>query len=170
MYPHGHWQAKSHYITGQLTRTWDRSGYLVPIHTLTLVRIPSTYIAWTPAQRAAPQGCLYQRHHCLRRSNGYQLPPFQQHSATVSRHCMHALFFQATRAHWPIKASILFTSNRFPFPVFNSRASLVERQIRICIDIACHLLDTEEIAHARSAFCSWFTGSWRRLDNHFETS
>jgi len=53
-------------------------------------------------------------------------------------------------------------------PVFRSRANLVGRQIRISIVIGCGLPDTEEIAHAGSAFYHWITGSWRLLDGQFE--
>jgi len=79
-----------------------------------------------------------------------------------------ALFFQAVKAQWPIRAVILFTSVKFPLPVFKSRANLVEQQFRICVVIGCRLPDAEEIAHAVSALCRWITGNWRPLDGHFE--
>ena len=76
---------------------------------------------------------------------------------------LYALFFQAG---WPIRAANLFTSVRFP--VFRSRANLVEWQFRICVVVGCRLPDGAEIAHVGSALCHWIRGSWRPLDGHFE--
>ena len=57
---------------------------------------------------------------------------------------------------------ILFTSERFPLPVFRSWANLVEWQIRIC---HCHWLpDPEESLHAGSAFCHWITHLTRKQE------
>ena len=80
---------------------------------------------------------------------------------------LQAISVHAAQAQWPIRASILFTSDRVPLPVFRSRANLVGQQIRICIVIGCRLSDAEEITHAGSALCCWINGSWRPLDSHF---
>jgi len=86
-------------------------------------------------------------------------------SGTVCAAQMDVNFCQSgsTVLLWPSRASILFTSDRYLLPVFRSRANLVELQIRMWVVVGCHLLAAEEIAHARSAFCRWITGSWRHL-------
>jgi len=56
---------------------------------------------------------------------------------------LYVLFFQAAQARWPIRAAILFTSVRFPLPVFRSRTNLEERQFWICV-VGCRLPDAEE--------------------------
>jgi len=67
-----------------------------------------------------------------------------------------------------IRATILFTSVRFPLPVFRSRANLVKRQFWICVVIGCRLPEAGAIAHAWLVTCRWIVGSWCPLDSYFE--
>jgi len=79
----------------------------------------------------------------------------------AQRHCeptLHELFFQVAQVQGPIRASILFTSDRFPLLVL---VNLIEQQIRICVAIGCRLPDG-------SVFYCWITGSRRPLDGQFE--
>jgi len=43
---------------------------------------------------------------------------------------LHSLFFQAAQARWPIRTGILFTSVRFPFPMFGS--TCVNSTVSLC--------------------------------------
>lgn len=88
--------------------------------------------------RVAPPICW-----CLCRSNGHQPLPIQWHSADASRH-WYALSFQAGQEWQPIKASIPFTSERFPLPVYRSKTKMIGQQIQICLVIGCRSPDVEE--------------------------
>jgi len=68
----------------------------------------------------------------------------------MSWRCMHHLS-KRHRHSYQTEHQIVFTSDKFPLPVFRSRPNLLERQIQIVIGY--RLPGTEEIANAGSAFC-----------------
>ena len=87
-----------------------------------------------------------------------QAPTFTD--PTVQSRCkptLQALFFQVAQELRPIRASILFTSDRFPLPVFRSKMNLIERQIQNRAVIGCRSSDAEEMKHAGSAFSCWIS-------------
>jgi len=90
--------------------------------------------------------------------------PLVRTSANSAAQCRydptrHALFFQAARVKWPIRAVIVFTSDEFLLLV--SRANSAWVPISICVVIGCRLPGAGEITRVGSAFCHWPSGGWR---------